>query len=81
MPLRRGWPVGAFHSLLETRQTQSQGRGWLLEPCSRDAAVAGVQRDLLRSSRAIAGAADPWQPFELTVGELLDSTLRTDRLP
>lgn len=78
-PLRRGWPVGAFHSPPGTRRTPRQGRGLLQEPCPRAAAVVAVRKDLLQSSRA--GAAEPWQPFELTVGKLLGSTLQTDRLP
>lgn len=77
--LRRGWSVDAFHLLPGMHPTRRRGRGLLLERCPRDAAV--VRRDLLQSSWANAGAVEPWLPFELTVGELLDLTRRTDRLP
>ena len=79
VPLRRGWPVGASHLLPGTHRTRHRERGLLREPCRRAAAVVAIQKDLLQSSGA--GAAETWRPFELTAGQLLDSTLRTDRLP
>lgn len=77
--LRRGWSVDAFHFLPGTHRTQRRGRGLLQERCPRDVAVV-VRKDLLQSSWANARAVEPWLPFELTVGELLDLTRRTDRL-
>lgn len=78
--LRRGWSVDAFHLLPGTHRTRRRGRGLLQERRPRDAAVV-VRRDLVQSSWANAGAVEPWPPFELMVGELLDLIRRRDRLP